>query len=641
MSERWVFGQCSLFDVEISSASDLPQFFPVERYLTEALLGMCGAPKDAKADAKQSGSQSEGSATWRQLYRAFAAQSARGCCAALVWLTIGVLFGTVAEDASAVFREKLASQWFLFAGQRGLQGKERDRILDFAPTVFVQAIYRLLIDAFPPEREKLTQHADQLLEKLGNIVQYEVSGFRPDPGTLRELRKKAFRKQVLSNPHMNVVEARRAELRQQKLEGQTNRREPLEFGDLEPGRALDETQLEHVMEGRLEAMCGGHVGAGGVGRASTFVHASMPPLCPPDLDVSRYDAVALNSEEMFDRHMALNDPGEDEEERPSPHDMAMSATWASTPATARLSCIGGAKPPRNIAAEQSERRRRDELLADRLTTPLPSLGAAGALSTSRVSPMLDRMAPGAQAPQREEHTLRMVEPKAQLLPFPGVPTRRGSPGSREAALAATTGSLAKGSKMNSTGSLGDSRGFDGFGKLLPRLSGTHGQGGAGAEGDGTTGEAKPLAEPPLRVRQQVVLKRLEQDIESFHKRSFEHYKKDYDIMTGTKKSRLDKERLAKEEDIYVKRLESLGCSRSAPALQPLGVGPFGSEGRHGRGGSRGGGSRGAAKLQVSGPLRVSVRGSGALGAGPATAAAKLRPWNELTGLETPGASARQ
>lgn len=509
----------------------------------------------------------------------------------------------VSEKATVALHDQFARSWFILAGELGQKG--RDELLDALPSVLVQAIYRLMVDCFPPEHAQLAQHAETLLEKLGAIVHYEVSGFRPSPSTLLALRRKLFRKPVLDHPHLDLLEARRVELRQQKLEGQRAQAHPLAFGDIKTGQALEEMQLEHVMELR-EASAAGRGGAS----------ITLPPLVPPELSVDRYAEIASHGEDMFFRHLEAIEDSEESEEEEKAHTLQVNpqmraegeanedATLSQTTSNAfrrtvqRISIWGPTRA--SLAARQAEiaeRRRRDELLASKIATPLPADFGSRGLATGAVSPMLERLAPGVQAKAASEaQGLRMAEPSAKFLPelVSAAPRQEGPRETEETppASRAVSWQLAH-QRTQSVTSLATPAGKE-------RVQ-------------------QPVDRVPLRLKKEVVMKRLDQELEALEKRSFEAYKKDYDILTGQKKVRLDGDRLAKEEDTFVHRLEGLVGSRSTPALKPLGL-----QSRVRQGGRR-------AAAVAPGDASGSLRAAG----GQSPARGGRQPWNELTSLEGP------
>jgi len=124
-----------------------------------------------------------------------------------------------------------------------------------------------------------------------------------------------------------------------------------------------------------------------------------------------------------------------------------------------------------------------------------------------------------------------------------------------------------------------------------------------------------------RVQRQTVLKRIDDELEGFQKRTFEQYKKDYDIVTGQKRTRLDAERLREEEKSTLQRHQALLGSRSAPTL-------FGARGPAGELDSRRDGAAANAARRPAAPPAY----GGADAAVEHAPSGGGRPWNELTSV---------
>merc|ERR1712232_832453 len=82
--------------------------------------------------------------------------------------------------------------------------------------------------------------------------------------------------------------------------------------------------------------------------------------------------------------------------------------------------------------------------------------------------------------------------------------------------------------------------------------------------------AKPevvTLEGPGSLDQRVIERRLEEQSKAARSKSFDQYKKDYDLYTGIRRQRYAPERLHEDEKHYVQRLEGLVGSRSEPSLK--------------------------------------------------------------------------
>jgi len=69
------------------------------------------------------------------------------------------------------------------------------------------------------------------------------------------------------------------------------------------------------------------------------------------------------------------------------------------------------------------------------------------------------------------------------------------------------------------------------------------------------------------IKGQDVVKRLEQEREAIMQNSFDHYKKEFDLVTGVRKLKFDQVKLHRDENQYVDSIQALVGSRSEPALR--------------------------------------------------------------------------
>lgn len=593
------FGQSSLFDVQYTDFESVPMTLPVARYLNEALLGMCGAPVNQSNRSSESlGSRAEASASWHKLKRALSTESAKKVCATLAWLCLGVLFDVVSDTVTPDLRADLSRSWFAFTA--GPTEKSRDFVLDSCPTVLVQAIYRMMVDAFPPEYNLLTNHAGKVVEKLGIVVNKEVSGVFVSTHTADELRRKLFTKPILDHPYNDLVEARRKGARDQMLMGHKIAK-PLVFGSVDTGQPLDELQMEHVLEQRAQELK--QTEANGRGRRKRI---------PTELSVDRYLHLSDFAEEMFMRQLTEINPESAAAEAleqalaaaeakavtthkpevqmpdsPKSLGLSLSPRRAVSPLARRESPglshspTGAGSPllgkvagvvdlsvsPRSHresrssrgtrkkhkAAEAAERRRRDELFVGFVDRPLPECFTQRSLLTGGTSPLLQHLAPWSLSVTTGgiEQRVRMVKQKEQLLPkIPSAPTLASCsrpPGDGNPSKASASKSFLHLMHASQAPKQG----------LLPKIN-----------------EASPgferVAEPPLRLKREIVMQRMQLDKAGFESQSFEAHRRDHDIMTGEKRTRLDGERLAREERETLQRHYALLGSRSAPALKRLG-----------------------------------------------------------------------
>jgi len=81
-------------------------------------------------------------------------------------------------------------------------------------------------------------------------------------------------------------------------------------------------------------------------------------------------------------------------------------------------------------------------------------------------------------------------------------------------------------------------------------------------------------DPPQRLKQDLVLQRMEEHGKAYVKNSFALYTKEHDIFTGTRKNRSDPTMLKNEEDAYIKKMEMLVGGDPKRLIAPEGVGKY-------------------------------------------------------------------
>mmetsp|Transcript_120630 Transcript_120630/g.375032 ORF Transcript_120630/g.375032 Transcript_120630/m.375032 type:complete len:645 (+) Transcript_120630:56-1990(+) len=560
---RLTFGTGSLFDAEVVDADALPFEMPVAKYLEETLIGMCGAPVSHGGDQQ---SAPEARTRWRLLRKAVALEPVRGICAALVWVAIGVLFGTVAGSAIDELRSRLSRSWFLLTLELGglseppggASPSRRDSVLETLPTFLVQVLYRLIVDAFPPESAQFVQSAEALIEKLACIVHYEVTGFQMSWGTADKLRRQLFRANVLEMPFVSQVESMKTEMRQKKLEQQKAQHQALAFGHGDDGRALEEQQLEHVMELREQS--------------------SPSPSRPrnqrrKELGVDRYTDVALRAEELFLRHMGNLYP----EGHSGAVDEQASTSSSAAPSPLPVTMLTPRRQRERREAEQAERRRRDELLAARIAAPLPEVYYQPMVDMNRVSPIFDQQLGQCGAEQQPSRAVR--QRGCEVLPR--ITTRAGAMGAgAEGRGHQRPVDAVAGGNGRVPAALGADSGLpaeplvrgSGSRQMLRRRSLTADGQACRLPASSWRARDKLVSisiDPPGSIKNSAVMRRLEQQREACQKQSFDEYSKEYDLATGLKKQRLDPARIAGEENGYLETMASLVGSRSEPALKLL------------------------------------------------------------------------
>ncbi|CAK0849505.1 unnamed protein product, partial [Prorocentrum cordatum] len=505
----------------------------------------------------------------------------RVICTSLFWLAVGAIFGTVACEAHAELRTRLAHSWFsltldLMGPVRGSRPRSSTWVLDMILVALVQAIFRLLVDAFPPEHERIVRSSDSVLDRLTQVVYQEVLGFCPSQESFHVLRTRLFCENVLRNPAANQEESMRSELRREK---QTRRNRlaqslPLSFGE-EDGLPLEDTQLEHVLarrerdRERATASAKRERGDGDANspmkaqfRDASSIQIPSPidilfsgflPLGAETLSVDRYANLSALGDEIAERQLTELYPDDGEGSTcssletcaRSPKPAWGNGSSASRPASrpdsrapgglsrARRpgSSDGAARAPPGIHARRHarrgapdavERRRREEVLAELLETPVRE-GAA--LRTVLVSPVIDRLAPSdgdrgvLKKPLFEARELQMRRLRpGSLHPLPPLSQSEPALGEGQDPSAPPAGLP----KRLAKGALGAA-------EARPDKKPPRPEEGAMSRAAGSKVLRKEVltCEPPATLRHAVVLGRLAQQAENSRQQSFDQYKKDY------------------------------------------------------------------------------------------------------------------
>lgn len=339
----------SVLDLNITDSSWPPLKLPVAQYLKEVMLGLHGGEADSRIQADlRSGVECPLARNVEELANLVNSENSVvvPVCSALFWLTLGIVFQRVPDTIIlADFRNQLAQSWYLLCLESQTQilhREARDWALAALPFLIAQAIYRMLCDAFEDDRKHFVSQAEKLLDKISLVMHFEVTGFQLTSETVRKARKKLFLRNVLHNPQLDLFQSEEAKKRQEMLESQNanNQDRPLSFGQKD-GQALEDTQLEHVMQERAKRIKG-KISSGKSRRPSSLVtsqeqirRASGGELIhrrvwepQEDLSVERYETLSRNGEAMWGRHLAelsqiLGQDAEEEQTIPSPpHEQA-------------------------------------------------------------------------------------------------------------------------------------------------------------------------------------------------------------------------------------------------------------------------------------------------------------------------------
>mmetsp|Transcript_84399 Transcript_84399/g.149284 ORF Transcript_84399/g.149284 Transcript_84399/m.149284 type:complete len:708 (+) Transcript_84399:70-2193(+) len=606
------FGECSLFDIEVIDPDSMPYELPAAQYLEETLAGLHGAPAPEHA---------QGSKNWKRLQAVLETEEASKACELLAWVSVGSIFDTIIEKPClAEIKKRLAQSWFeltLIIG-RVVDGykQNKDWVQEVLPAVFVQAIYRMLVDAFPPEQRSMVQSSKEVLEKLSHIAHYEVAGFQANPGTWEKLRKRLFCSSVLAVPHLNQRESMASERKREKLERERAVEKdfesaPLVFGTDAKTDPLNDDQLEHVMAMRPSR--NGHgfkkslitdaafspmqAGWGtSTAREEAFSERSLRSLeelkarAEEELGVDRYEAFSSQAEELLSKQLNnLYEVPPDErlnaeslfgkvvnkEQEDAPQTDASgespetprnkSRSGAASAKHGGRQTVRGSMDGTNAArrerekreAEAAERRRRDELLDKQIGAPLSQELRQRSLDTSLVSPVLDRLAPS--------------DSERQLLPsLPSLKQQVKMNEPQPQHLPSISEQPKKEPKVKAKEAIARRRLA-----LKPTLKE---ETETRKKKDGKLTNSASLPQIPHNgvvtvnlesqsLKHEVAAERLQKQMEAFRARSFDEVKKANDVVTGQKKQRLDPGTLETEETSFINKLEQLVGSRSTPALQ--------------------------------------------------------------------------
>lgn len=318
----------SVLDVELKDTRPLPFVPPVSAYIADALVGLrwgAGDARSGRGGSSRSGSKATVSSsrtdpgaplTPRARVRALEAilqgSFAQSLCACVFWLAVAVVFQRAEKAPRAVeaLRDDLSAAWHRLSldAARVAQRGDQDLLLAAMPLVFVQAVFRALCDAFEEDRKTLMSQSQALIDKLMFVTQFEVNGFQLRVDAVRRARRMLFLKRVVQQPHVDQREFMKGVRRQEMLEDrkalQGNR--ALAFPSApDDAQALDETQLEHVMEGRGESAPAGvrqsvptlgHLGE------HEWVRERPTFAVPVDLIVERY-ATLEDGARLLEKHM--------------------------------------------------------------------------------------------------------------------------------------------------------------------------------------------------------------------------------------------------------------------------------------------------------------------------------------------------
>lgn len=308
-------GKASIFDLEVTHVGEEGASVPTTTYLEEASMGLrhgLGDPRMRKrpgsADPKPlspKGGKPNNAELVTILSECLKLEPAAATCRALFWIILGTLFQLTSETVLDGFRKDLGRQWHLFNLEvsHKLRKDTHEWIITAVPVVCGQAIYRLLCDGFQEDRKLFVAHGKKLVTKIGLVIHYELTGFQPNVELVRQARRRLFLPSLMQAPHANQENLLRGQRRQELLDQNSSEGpRPLCFGNVEaPG--TEETQLEHVLQGRADRLMAL------MSRTPSAAKGSTVKEVPPELSVDRYEDLTMIGMDLLATHLeAISGP---------------------------------------------------------------------------------------------------------------------------------------------------------------------------------------------------------------------------------------------------------------------------------------------------------------------------------------------
>jgi len=391
----------SIMDLPDMDDANVPPFDPpANLYLQEVIVSLRGSTSDTvvQQDARHGSDKAKLLVDRVQAMSGIIAESseaAQNVCLAVLWLAFQCLFRDHAPpDLLQDLRSQLARGWYLLTLETGKHFPRDTAGRDWAnqalPFMFAQAVYRIICDAFEEDRKHVIAHASHLIDKLNIMAHYEVTGFQLNAETGQKCRRQLFQKRVVKHPHTDQLAFVRGQKRQEMLETHKDNGDPvLTFGQSD-GVPLEESQLQHVIQNRMEAVQ--TKGGGGSTHSGTKIFPVADVwVVPYELSVDRYDdlastGVGILSRQLHELACCMRKPHEEAEvtSRLSHNGCASAPSLGTAPtrlsekeiATARLAKGGWMQPEgrgKKVPSRGAEARGSD------------ILGATGSTATGRPS----------------------------------------------------------------------------------------------------------------------------------------------------------------------------------------------------------------------------------------------------------------
>ncbi|CAJ1339902.1 unnamed protein product [Effrenium voratum] len=599
-------------------------------YLDEATLCLRGGPGDTKRKLEAAATSpcsilaSDLETRVELLRRVVQRDSCVMSATSLFWLVLSGIFQCVPDQVTTASRTALGRSWHTLQLEVGplLNHDQRARqwVTSCLPFLFAQAVFRMVFDGFPEDRNSILNHSDNFMNQIVLVIQFEMLGFQINLDTAKKLRRSLFLQRVLQHPHVNQVDYLRGQQRQAELESQNLHTRPLKFGHLDAPRP-DEIQLEHVLQGRADEKSG---------KMNWMAAASGTPkrekeLVPPDL--SRYLQLSTQGMAMLDNHISgmarIGNEEEEVEEFENPAaeldidliessvverrmahmlgaatsgpslsrgassmNLLLDEDFGDESPTSPMSPMSPTSPVSPVSASSRVRGEDSEMVGmfseGKKAVRVRRARMAGHLTTMQKKANEKREEEAKLKRQRQERLEQKL--KTELLPEAMRSTQLSttwvSPGmkslytdahdrdvmrmSRSSAFSlkmAPANPQMMGSKRRGSSKEPGATSTSGLGDRPER---------AASRTLARGGETLTL-EPAWNLSSKVVYNRLDVALKASQEHSFAMYTKEYDVFTGDLKQRFDEKRLRDEEDdAYLKRMRSMVGGKTKKLLYPGG-----------------------------------------------------------------------
>eukprot|EP00437_Effrenium_voratum_P014950 CAMPEP_0181446432 /NCGR_PEP_ID=MMETSP1110-20121109/26102_1 /TAXON_ID=174948 /ORGANISM="Symbiodinium sp., Strain CCMP421" /LENGTH=660 /DNA_ID=CAMNT_0023570511 /DNA_START=24 /DNA_END=2006 /DNA_ORIENTATION=+ len=588
-------------------------------YLDEATLCLRGGPGDTKRKLEAAATSpcsilaSDLETRVELLRRVVQRDSCVMSATSLFWLVLSGIFQCVPDQVTTASRTALGRSWHTLQLEVGplLNHDQRARqwVTSCLPFLFAQAVFRMVFDGFPEDRNSILNHSDNFMNQIVLVIQFEMLGFQINLDTAKKLRRSLFLQRVLQHPHVNQVDYLRGQQRQAELESQNLHTRPLKFGHLDAPRP-DEIQLEHVLQGRADEKSG---------KMNWMAAASGTPkrekeLVPPDLSVDRYLQLSTQGMAMLDNHISgmarIGNEEEEVEEFENPAaeldidliessvvespslsrgassmNLLLDEDFGDESPTSPMSPMSPTSPVSPVSASSRVRGEDSEMVGmfseGKKAVRVRRARMAGHLTTMQKKANEKREEEAKLKRQRQERLEQKL--KTELLPEAMRSTQLSttwvSPGmkslytdahdrdvmrmSRSSAFSlkmAPANPQMMGSKRRGSSKEPGATSTSGLGDRPER---------AASRTLARGGETLTL-EPAWNLSSKVVYNRLDVALKASQEHSFAMYTKEYDVFTGDLKQRFDEKRLRDEEDAYLKRMRSMVGGKTKKLLYPGG-----------------------------------------------------------------------